>query len=200
MDLNPLRLSMRAQRAQLGELVQQLAADSAFYLAQNSNLLDNVQHAAFYHPYMGEISPLRLMEQAMSQDIHCYLPSMSEEREQPLVFRRINNETELKQHHWGIVQPGEDAEEIAAQQLDLVLVPLVAFDRQGNRLGMGKGYYDRTFAFLNQPQRTDKPRLIGMAYDFQEVAQLTPNRWDVALDGLLTDTRYLDFGSDRNNS
>jgi len=199
MDLDSIRLSMRIQRAQISEKVQELAAESAFRLAVTNGLLDDIQHAAFYYPAKGELSPLKLLNLALERGINCYLPRMHEEARQPLEFRRIESLQNLERHAWGIAEPGEQAERIATDQLDLVIVPLVAFDHLGHRIGMGKGYYDRTFAFLNQPDRPRKPRLVGLAYDFQEVGELPTEIWDVDLDAILTDTGYLCF-SDRNNA
>ncbi len=72
-----------------------------------------------------------------------------------------------------------------AQELDLVFLPLVAFDRVGHRVGMGGGYYDRTFAFVQQMHH--KPILIGLAYEMQQVDGLPFCTWDIPLDGVLTE-------------
>ena len=73
--------------------------------------------------------------------------------------------------------------------LDLVLVPLVAFDDRGNRLGMGGGYYDQTFAFLSQRQHYRRPTLLGVAYEFQRLVALPVQAWDIPLDGVATEKR-----------
>jgi 5-formyltetrahydrofolate cyclo-ligase len=71
--------------------------------------------------------------------------------------------------------------------LDLVLAPLVAFDAHGNRLGMGGGFYDRSFAYLLRHTRWLRPRLIGLAYDFQRQSRLPSQAWDVPLQAIATD-------------
>ena len=71
-----------------------------------------------------------------------------------------------------------------------MLTPLVAFDDQGNRMGMGKGFYDRTFEFVRQ---TKKPILIGMAHSCQQVDYLEPTEWDIPLNGLATEEQLLLF-------
>ena len=70
--------------------------------------------------------------------------------------------------------------------LDLVLVPLVGFDGAGNRLGMGGGFYDRSFAFLGQ-RRWRRPRLVGVAFDLQRVDRLPRRAWDVPLDAVASE-------------
>ena len=74
--------------------------------------------------------------------------------------------------------------------LDLVLVPLVAFDARGVRLGMGGGYYDRSFAYLNFRSRWRRPRLIGVGFDFQRAESISPQPWDVCLDGVITERGF----------
>ena len=72
------------------------------------------------------------------------------------------------------------------------LFPLLGFDRRGNRLGSGAGYYDRTFAFLRELQRPAQPILVGIGYHFQEVAAMSPNAWDVPMDFIATDRELID--------
>ena len=71
--------------------------------------------------------------------------------------------------------------------LDLVLMPLVAFDKAGNRLGMGKGYYDRSLKILNHRKAWRRPRLTGIAYEFQRVDKIDNEPWDIPLQFALTD-------------
>ncbi|MEW6446297.1 MAG: 5-formyltetrahydrofolate cyclo-ligase [Pseudomonadota bacterium] len=76
---------------------------------------------------------------------------------------------------------------IPAQGLDLILAPLVGFDEDGNRLGMGGGFYDRTFAFRHARRRWRKPLLIGVAFALQRCPPLPSEPWDVPLDGVVTE-------------
>ncbi|MDE2280460.1 MAG: 5-formyltetrahydrofolate cyclo-ligase [Xanthomonadaceae bacterium] len=95
-------------------------------------------------------------------------------------------------NRYGIPEPVAPHEWFAPFQLDLVLVPLLAFDRRGRRLGHGGGYYDRSFAFLKDQARPTEPLLVGVAYDFQEVEQLDEQPWDVPLDYVATDRELID--------
>ncbi|KKO08765.1 hypothetical protein LCGC14_0038840 [marine sediment metagenome] len=107
-----------------------------------------------------------------------------------MLFVRIRPGDRLSYNRWGIPEPRPGLRHIVSpRRLDLVLMPLVGFDDAGNRIGMGKGYYDRTFAFRRR--QCSRPTLIGLAHECQQVAEgLTPAVWDVALDALVTARRY----------
>jgi len=80
--------------------------------------------------------------------------------------------------------------------LDLILTPLLAFDQQGNRMGMGAGYYDRSFAFRRYRQQWQQPRLVGTAWSFQEQQQLNAQPWDVPLDALVCEHGWRSFSTE----
>jgi 5-formyltetrahydrofolate cyclo-ligase len=80
----------------------------------------------------------------------------------------------------------DDSEMLPPEALDLVLAPLVVFDSNRNRIGMGGGFYDRSFAFRKNPEHK-LPVLIGVAHELQKVDQIVPQEWDVRLDMIVTD-------------
>ncbi len=86
----------------------------------------------------------------------------------------------------GIEEP-QDTPSIGARWLDIVFLPLVGFDRFGLRLGTGGGFYDRAFAFRQARHAWHAPRLIGIAYAFQEVERISPHPHDVPLDAVITE-------------
>ena len=101
-------------------------------------------------------------------------------------FRRWDGESALDRGRIGMVEPRRSGSDpVAIDQLSLVVVPLVAFDRRCHRVGFGRGFYDRAFA------SPDRPRLIGVAFDCQELAEWTPQLWDVPLDAVITPTRTI---------
>ena len=81
--------------------------------------------------------------------------------------------------------------------LEIVLVPLVAFDKNFNRVGMGGGYYDRAFAFSKFRKNWHKPLLVGVAYSFQEVDKINSKAWDVPLHAVITEERVFLPQADR---
>ena len=82
---------------------------------------------------------------------------------------------------------------MALRDLDIVFTPLVAFDTAGNRVGMGAGFYDRSFAFRKHRRNWRRPLLIGVAYDFQRVPHIPARTWDVPVDLVVTDKKTYAF-------
>ena len=98
----------------------------------------------------------------------------------------------VQPNRYGIPEPVDPPELLEPFQIDLVLVPLLGFDRRGNRLGHGGGYYDRSFAFLNEQVRPTEPLLVGIAYAFQELPEVEEEDWDVPLDVIATERELID--------
>ncbi len=98
----------------------------------------------------------------------------------------------VRPNRYGIPEPSAPGELLEPFQLDMVLVPLLGFNRRGHRLGHGGGYYDRSFAFLNEQLRPTEPLLVGIAYSFQEFPELEDQEWDVPLDFVATERELID--------
>ncbi len=99
-----------------------------------------------------------------------------------MVFCAVDDPATMRPATLGIPAPAADLPAIEASSIDLVIVPLVSFDDQGNRLGMGGGYYDRTFSGPRSPV------LVGLAHDLQRSPRLRAESWDVPLDAVITPT------------
>lgn len=111
-----------------------------------------------------------------------------------LVFAPASPSGRMVCNRFGIPEPAGDAGRwLRGAELDVVLTPLVAFDGLGHRLGMGGGFYDRTFRFSTQRGAWRHPLIIGLAYDFQRVAELPARRWDVPLHAVVTESGALRF-------
>jgi len=185
------------------KILQQRSALSAREMAEhsqhactriaNSEIWHSSQDIAFYIAQKGEMNPNRLLQLAMQQNKTCYLPALAGSKHNELVMVRYHSNDPLPLNRYGIPEPEQDpAKIIDPTQLDLVLVPLVAYDLSGSRLGMGLGYYDRTFAFLNQSKKPHHPLLIGLAYTFQHQDHLPRADWDVPLDWIATESSLID--------
>ncbi len=158
-------------------------------------LFRNARTLAAYLPVDGEVDPAPLVQRAWSLGKAVYLPVLVPFSENRLWFTRYEPHTVLVYNRFGIPEPEKaHRQRIAATALDLVLAPLVGFDSHGNRLGMGGGFYDRSFAFLRGRRCWRKPRLVGLAFECQRVARLRGKPWDVPLHGVVTEETLYLFG------
>lgn len=136
---------------------------------------------ASYVPVRGEADPTLLARAAVAAGCVIALPHVVD-RATPLRFLAWDTEAALVAGPMGLHQPAESAAELAP---DIVLTPLVAFDRRLNRLGQGAGYYDRAFT------RFPDARRIGVAWSVQEVATVPTDPWDVALHAIATELEWI---------
>ena len=110
---------------------------------------------------------------------------------QQLTSDKNHRHHDLRANVFGINEPKPHKPRLTAKHFDAVLMPLVAFDRNGNRLGMGAGFYDRSFAFRNQTAQLKRPLLIGLAHHSQEANSIISDSWDVTLDAIITDRELI---------
>ena len=153
------------------------------------------RHIAIYLPADGEIDTNPLIASLCSLGKALYLPILITFSERKLWFSSYKPGDRLVINRFGILEPERTHfRRIKPVSLDLVLAPLVAFDDRGHRLGMGGGYYDHSFAFLHTRRCWKKPRLMGLAYEFQRLPHIDAQPWDVPLDAVGTDRRIYHFG------
>lgn len=208
MTLNPrqqLRKTLRQQRQSLSIDAQTVAADLLSQRLETHQFIQHSNNIAMYLASDGEISLAPAIELAWQLGKNVYLPVVSEEQGQ-MNFVPYHRTTALHLNRYGIAEPFMDelsTSPLDASELDLVLMPLVGFDSQGARLGMGGGYYDRAFAFMQEPStelvspefsmpKLKAPKLIGVAHSIQEVDTLDTASWDIPLDGIVTDKGWIE--------
>jgi len=104
-----------------------------------------------------------------------------------LEFVEFLSDTKTSPNEFSLQEP-VDGVKIDSRNLDVVFTPLVAFDSQKNRIGMGGGYYDRTFSFLQEDRLALKPKLIGLSFDCQRVENIVASPWDIPLFDVITET------------
>jgi len=182
-----LRRSLRIRRNTLSAEERRLAARQLALNVAGTRLFLTSRRIACYLPNDGEIDTGGIIERVGRLRKTCYLPVLSRLLHDRLWFARIGAETEFTPNRFGIPEPVVGARELVrAQELDLILMPLVGFDDDGNRLGMGGGFYDRSLEFLRHRHHWRKPHVLGLAYDFQRVNGLVPDPWDIPLQGVAT--------------
>lgn len=184
MDKNTLRLEARKRRRNLTPIDQYKAAQALVAQLRRLPVYRCATHIAFYIANDGELNPAMALQHALMRKKNCYLPCLTGRN--TMIFRRYTRTTKMVLNHYNIPEPQPRAVSIPANKLEIVLMPLVAFDRKGNRLGMGGGFYDRTFAFKKH-SHLPKPVLIGLAHSVQEMDSLSINSWDVPMDFVVTE-------------
>jgi len=153
--------------------------------------IKRAQRIACYFGVNGEVSCKHFIDRAWSRGREIYLPVISGRK---LYFAQYSPKSSLTSNRFGILEPVcSDADLLSGRLIDVVLTPLLAFDKTGNRIGMGGGFYDRTFHFLLNRSTWKHPCLIGLAYDFQLVNRLQPNAFDVPMQKIVTETTH--YGS-----
>lgn len=151
-----------------------------------SEKTDKKKHIALYFSNDSELDTSLLIKELWIKNHVLYLPVIHPFNGANLLFQRYEKNSPMKANRYGIFEPKLNCDQICPlSDLDYVLMPLVAFDNDGNRLGMGGGFYDRTLARLHE-QNWQKPQLIGLAYECQKVDVLPIESWDVPLKTIIT--------------
>ena len=185
-DKAHLRDQLRRARARLTPKQQAQAGRRAAARLARLPRFTHARRIAAYVARGGELNPAPALALARRRGLQCYLPVLHPGGQRRLLFARWREGARMKPNRYGIPEP-QTRIHIAPCRLDIVLVPLVGFDLSGTRLGMGGGYYDRTFAFRSRMHRFVRPLLVGYAHACQRTGHLPRSPWDVALDWVVTD-------------
>ncbi len=190
-----LRQRLRKARRSISVRVQRDAAAQLCRVLARQLFFRRAHRIALYLPTDGEISPLPIARLAIQLGKTCYLPVTRPGPASSLIFRRFEpGITRMVPNRFGIGEPAPGpGVEISARFLDIVLVPMVGFDPDGNRIGMGQGFYDRTFSSHSRWWR--KPLLVGLAHDSQQI-RINPNTWDVPMNYIATGSRLIGSTTD----
>lgn len=194
-DKKRLRGMLRAARRGLGEEDQQRAARGLLAQLEELEIFRHARRIALYLPNDGEIDTGEVIRWCRRNGRQPYLPVVQREGGRNwLLFGEYREDCGLSPNNLGIPEPVLDPSELVpARELDLVLLPLVGFDLEGNRIGMGGGFYDTTFEFIRE-DRADRPVLIGIAHEVQKVERIDVESWDIPLPMVVTDQGVYRFG------
>jgi 5-formyltetrahydrofolate cyclo-ligase len=174
-----LRTHFRHRRNQITFQKQSEAANALCELLKHSTYF---QHDTFscYLPQDGELDLMPFIQLLWNENKRCVLPVVGPER--VLSFSPYHAESKLEKNTFGILE-SQNEMTVPLQEIDMVLVPLVAFDNKGGRLGMGGGYYDATFS-----ETKHRPLMVGVAHSCQQADSVPMDSWDVPLDAVITES------------
>jgi len=190
-----LRQQVRERRNALSDDEQSNFASALVDVAANIEKLKSANRIAIYLTNDGELDTKPLIQWCWQNNIKTALPLVHPFSKGHLLFVDYNESTRLSNNQYGIPEPVLNKEDIILlEEIDIVFTPLVAFDLNGSRLGMGGGYYDRTLAswFAARKSGNSLPFTypIGIAHDCQQVEHIDNQAWDVPLPEIITPTQH----------
>lgn len=197
-DKARLRLAMKRERRRLSPAFVRAASVAICRLVQKQLFFHRSRRIGLYMAVNNEVNLALLAHTAKERKKECYYPALN-----PLGAKETMAFLSARTGNWqlnryAIAEPLTPlAKRVALRTLDLVLLPLVAFDDRGGRLGMGGGYYDRTFRHLagQMSRGGEKTILVGIGYEFQRVRRMPTNEMDVRLDYVVTERSLVDCRS-----
>ena len=183
-----IRQQIRKLRRGLSQAEQRRHASALARNLERTPAYRRARRIAFYLAADGEIDPGLALERALRAGKSCYLPVLAKRRQRSLWFVAYHRRTRLQRNRFGIPEPSlRHRERVAPMGLHIIVMPLVAFDTAGHRLGMGGGFYDRTLSYLRRRQHWKAPKLLGAAHELQRIEPIAPEPWDIPLDLVVTE-------------
>ncbi|HEY8230768.1 MAG TPA: 5-formyltetrahydrofolate cyclo-ligase [Rhodanobacteraceae bacterium] len=188
-----LRARMSMRRNELDAKQRIAAAAGVLHSLENLPEFMTDANVAGYWAVRGEL-PLNLAVASLARRAqHYFLPALGTARQ--LYFAEYSTGTPVTHNRFGIPEPAlPPNQRLAPRDMDVILLPLLAFDRRGHRLGTGGGWYDTSLVFLRETPRPAKPLLVGIGYALQEVEAIPAEPWDVDLDYVATDSELIACG------
>ncbi len=184
------RREMRNLRKALTPLQRMQAAEAVAAQLLSHDAFCDAHDVAVYFAVQGELPLMHTVNAARRSGKHLWMPIVRDDA--TLGFAPWSASAPMQANRFGIPEPVVAISSWrSGMELDLVLLPLLAFDRSGNRLGTGAGFYDRSFAALTQGERPRKPILVGVSYAAQEVPVISAEIWDVRLDCIVTEREMI---------
>lgn len=191
LDLKVLRQQLRTQRRAISNFEHKKSQQKILNRLRSLQSVQQAQKIGLYLHAFGEIHTQKLIEYCFKQKKNVFLPMICT-MNQALVWVEISpsqyRNKRFSHHPLGMQEPMANRG-LNVAQLDLLILPLLACDIHGTRIGMGGGFYDRTLAHAK-----NKPLRVGIAHDFQLIQhRLLRKSWDQPLDVLITPQKYLRF-------
>ena len=196
--MKEIRNIIKEQRSQLSEKELHLTSKAITERIRSFKFPKELTKIGIYYAVNNEVDVHPLCKILWQESKRVYLPIVEKKK---LLFGEYRDTSNLKNNRFKIPEPIVGIEsQISAFELDLIFMPLVAFDPMGNRIGMGGGFYDRTLDNKQLDNDLKKPILVGVAYEFQKQNKIQPNSWDIPLDMIFTESKIYHSDIDRDVS
>lgn len=186
MDKKNIRKKIIAKRKSIANSKYQYASKVITHKLLSLNAYTNAQQIGLYMAINNEIDLKKIWQNAQQNAKNCYFPRIK--NTDKMQFYKACNPDQFTKNQWGILEPFAIPENyIEPNALDIIIIPMVAFDNYGNRIGMGAGYYDKAL------QNCVQTILIGVGYEFQKITKINAETWDVKLDIIVTEDEIYYF-------
>jgi 5-formyltetrahydrofolate cyclo-ligase len=179
-----IRRELKKTRANLDPEYRDAASRIVAEKVIRSNWFYRAEKVACYLSTPVEVDTSLIILRAWQMKKRVFVPVVAQNFS--MQFHEMKSDTDLYRNEIGLYEPA-DGNVIAANELDIVITPLVAFDNRQNRVGMGGGCFDRSFAFLKHRKIFYRPKLVGVAFECQRVEKVNANPWDIRLFQIITD-------------
>lgn len=183
--MKDLRQTLRQKRRSVTNSDRVKCSKQLLSKCKSLGIFKTGRRIAIYLANDGEIDPVYIQKHMQMLGLCVYLPLLDGKS---LKFAKTGNK--FIKNRFGINEP-VFSKYVNANRLNIILMPLVGFDNQKNRIGMGGGFYDRTLSFKMRQLGYKSPKLYGLAFDCQEVKRLDIQPWDVKLDGVITPNKII---------
>jgi 5-formyltetrahydrofolate cyclo-ligase len=187
------RRKLRALRLALSPAERSAAEQAIADSLRRMGVFRRGRRVAVYLAMPGEVNLEPMIAAAWRAGCRLFVPRVTSRRRGAMRFVPLDPGTRFRANCYGIAEPESSLPGGAPPlTLDTILLPVVGFDRLGNRLGMGAGYYDRALRHRRDPgRRWRRPRLVGLAFACQQTDDIVPSRWDVPLDAVVTEREVI---------
>jgi 5-formyltetrahydrofolate cyclo-ligase len=179
-----LRAAGRRARANLSDHERHIASEKIAKKVVRSHWFQRADFVACYLSTADEVATWAIIQRAWDMKKRIFAPVLK--KNDFMQFCELTTDTNIQVNQFGIAEP-VSSKIIAPRMLDIVITPVVAYDNAGHRVGMGGGYFDRTFSFLRDRKYLFHPKLVGVAFVCQKAEQIAQNPWDIPLFDVIDD-------------
>lgn len=187
MNQNQQEIRQRAidARAALSDAERELASEIIADKVIRAPWFQRANYLGCYLSTPLEVNTGTIIARAWRMKKRIFVPVIEKKRQ--MQFQEITPDTDLRLNDFGLFEP-DTGESVTPRMLDVVVTPVVAYDDDKHRIGMGGGYFDTSFAFLRHRTVSYHPKLVGVAFACQKVAKISPNPWDIPLFATISET------------
>ena len=184
-DKKILRNKVLSIRNSLDKIVKESMDQEIYNKLITSDLYKKSNNIFVYLSFGSEVETKNIINKAIEDKKKVYIPKIYKE-DKSMKAIRLKSFNDLKENSMGILEPIDDSNYINKKDIDLILVPGVVFDFNGNRIGYGGGYYDRYLKDIKEIRNK-----LVLAYDFQIIDSINPESHDVVFDYIITNTQFI---------